>query len=125
MTRTSWGLDPRARTLEVAIDLPNPDRKLRTEMYVVAAIAVTNPRVLMLPAPAIAGQGDDAYAVQVVDGKAARTPIRVGNTIDGMVEVLKKQSAPGVWEDVTEADQFVAVNVAELAEGTKVVVEGK
>ncbi len=125
VTRTSWGLDPRSRTLEVAIDLPNPDKLLRTEMYVIASIAVTQPRVLTLPASAVAGQGDDAYAFRIVDGSAVKTPVRLGKTTDGLVAVLKKQTGADTWEDVTEEDEFVVDNVASLSNGTKVVVEGK
>jgi len=125
VTRSSWGLDARARTLEVFIDMPNSDGRLRTEMYATALISVTHPNTQALPASAVAGQGDSAYAMRVVDGKAVRTPVKVGVSGGGLVEVLKKQTKPGVWDDVTEDDEFIADKIATLTDGTKVVVAEK
>jgi RND family efflux transporter MFP subunit len=114
VTRTSWALDARSRALEVAVDLDNRDGLLRTEMYALARIEVS-PRVLTLPAAAVVVQGDEAFAFKVVDGKAVRTPVKVGRTADGLMDV----------KDVNEKDEFVAENAAALADGAKVVVEGK
>jgi multidrug efflux pump subunit AcrA (membrane-fusion protein) len=33
VTRSSWSLDPKSRTLRVEIDLPNPQGQLRPAMY--------------------------------------------------------------------------------------------
>ena len=125
VTRTSWALDARSRTMEVAIDLPNDDGRLRPEMYAVAAITLDNPRDLRLPVSAVYGAGNEAFAFRIVDGKAVRTPIRVGPTSEGLIAVLQKQPKPDAWDDVTEEDEFVADNAATLADGAKVVVEGK
>ncbi len=109
------GCDRPAPSLGVGVDLPNPDGRLRTEMYVVAAISLTQPKVLTLPASVVAGEGKDAYVVQVVDGKTVHVPVRIGAVADGLIEVL----------NVTEKDIFIAENAAALAEGATVVIEGK
>jgi RND family efflux transporter MFP subunit len=114
VSRTSWALDARSRTLEVAIDIDNPGKRLRTEMYAIANIAVS-PRALTLPAPAVVIQGDQAYAYRVVDGRAVRTPVKVGKTAAGLIDVA----------DVNEKDEFVGDNAASLSDGASVVVEGK
>jgi RND family efflux transporter MFP subunit len=122
VTRTSWALDPRTRTLRVEIDLPNRDGRLRPGMYAYAAITLDHPGALTLPAAAVLKQGESTVCYRVEDGKALRTPVQVGLSDGRLVEVLKKQppGREGVWEDWRGTEEVVANNPAALADGQAV-----
>jgi hypothetical protein len=97
----------------VALDVDNTDKRLRTEMYAIGILSFPQGERLTLQASAVAGQGDSAYVLRVVDGKAVRTPVKAGVVGSGLVEVLKIQTADG-WRDVTETDKFIEKNEAAL-----------
>jgi len=126
VARTSYSLDPAARTLVAEIDLPNPKDELRSGMYVSATINAEHPNVLTLPLSAVATQGDvtqgyQRYCFMVVVGKAVRTAMRVGRNDGRLVEVLQRQ-VPGstsAWEKFT-GNETVAAQAAGLADGQAV-----
>jgi RND family efflux transporter MFP subunit len=125
VTRTSWALDPKARTLKAEIDLDNPDGKLRPGMYAYATLTVTRDKALSLPASAIVTQGDQTFCFRVEEGKALRTLIETGLRGGGWVEVLRKQTWPAkdgepIWEDFTGTEAIVAGNAAALTDGQAV-----
>jgi HlyD family secretion protein len=125
VTRNARSLNPQARTLRTEIDLPNPEGKLLPGMYVQARITVRHENVWTLPAAAVVPEGDQALCYRVVDGKAVRTPLQVGLSGGGLVEVLKKQvrASPGAeprWEDITGAEDIIASNAATLSDGQAV-----
>jgi RND family efflux transporter MFP subunit len=122
VTRTSWALDPKARTLRTEIDLPNADRQLRPGTYAYATITVERPKVLTLPASAVVTQGEQAVCFRVENGKAVRTPVQVGLNGGGLVEVLKKQTKPGEWEEFSGEEAIVAANAGSLTDGQPVTV---
>ena len=89
VTRTSWSLDPRTRTLRVEIDIPNPGGTLRPGLYAYATvIAEEHKDVLTVPATALVQEKDKAYCVVVVAGKAVRRPIAVGLSDGTKTEVV-------------------------------------
>jgi RND family efflux transporter MFP subunit len=114
VTRISWALDPKVRTLRAEIDLPNPDAKLQPGLYANATvIAEEHPDVLTLPATAVVNELGKDYCVAVVDGKAARRPIRVGLSDGTRTEVMS-----GIKGD----EAVVRANAASLADGQPVQV---
>jgi multidrug efflux pump subunit AcrA (membrane-fusion protein) len=128
VVRSSYSLDRTARTLLAEIDLPNPKDRLRPGMYASATITVEHPKVLTLPATAVATVGDvtqgyQTYCFFVEDGKARRTPIQVGTRDGQRVEVLKKQGRPakpggeGAWEAFTGDEAVVAGDVSAISDG--------
>jgi RND family efflux transporter MFP subunit len=79
VTRVSWALDPKVRTLRAEIDIPNPDAKLQPGLYAYATIiAEEHPDVLTVPLTAIVSEQGKDYCVAVVDGKAVRKPVTRG-----------------------------------------------
>jgi hypothetical protein len=96
-------------------------------MFVSADILVEHQNVWTLPAAAVGTQGEQAVCYRVVDGRAVRTPLRVGIHDDKRVEVLKQQtraakSGDGVeWADFTGAEE-IAQDAAGLADGQAVTV---
>jgi multidrug efflux pump subunit AcrA (membrane-fusion protein) len=129
VSRSSWALDNRTRTLRVEIDLPNPDGILRPGMYASARIPVARAETLTLPASSVFLQDDQAWVVRLVDNKALRTPVRLGLRDRQRVEVLRKQTpsaSPGAaaeWEDFADTDLIVADNPSTLADGQEVTIQ--
>jgi hypothetical protein len=71
-------------------------------------------------------EGEQSYCYRVEDGKAVRTPLQVGISGEGLVEVLRKQTKPakpgeeGTWEDLQGDEVIVESNVASLKDGQAV-----
>ncbi len=128
MTRSSWLLDDRTRTLRTEIDLPNSDGILRPGMYATARIPVSRPESLTLPTSSVFLQDDQAWVVRLVANKAVRTPVRLGLRDRQRVEVLRKQmrsvdqGAPAEWEDFTDTDLVVRDNPSTLADGQEITI---
>jgi HlyD family secretion protein len=131
VTRSSYSLDPRARTLRTEIDLPNAGGKLRPGMYVYATILVEHPNVWALPAAAVVTRDEETFCYRVEGGKAVRTPVQVGLSDGKWVEVLKKQAKPprpggdASWQDFTGEEQIVQDNAAALKDGQAVKVSSR
>jgi len=125
VTRNARALNPQARTLRTEIDLPNPHGKLLPGMYVQSTITVEHPNVWALPAAAIVTEGEEMFCLRVVEGKAVKTPLQVGLTGGGLVEVLKKQvrspspGEAGRWEDIS-GDEEVIRNPTGVSDGQAV-----
>jgi RND family efflux transporter MFP subunit len=124
VVRTSWSLDTKSRTQRVEIDLDNKDDVLRPGMYAYVSFPVTLPDRMTLPANAVVVQGDKAFCWLLVQGKAVRTPLRIGHREGNAVEVLKKH-APGTstWADLTGEDVVIASNLANLTDGQAVTLK--
>jgi HlyD family secretion protein len=124
VTRSAWALDPKARTLRAEIDVKNPSGRLRPGMYAYSVITVTHANVLALPVAAVVTLGEQTFCYRVEDGKALRTPIKVGFRDAEWVEILKRQmpGKEGMWEDFTENMKVVASGVSSLGDGQAVTV---
>ncbi len=116
VTRVSWALDPKTRTIRVEIDIPNPGARLLPGLYAYATvIAEEHPDVLTLPVTAVVSEHGKDYCVAIVAGKAARRPIQVGlsdgtrtevvSGLDGHEAVVKANAA-----SLTEAQPVEVVD---------------
>jgi RND family efflux transporter MFP subunit len=123
--RSAWALDAKARTLRTQIDLPNPGGRLRPGMYAYATITVTRENVLAVPATAVQTMADHSTVCFLVrEGKAARTPVRIGIKDGQSVQLMKKRK-PGkdeAWEDFTGDEEVIANPPAGLTDGQAVTV---
>jgi HlyD family secretion protein len=89
VTRTSWALDPKTRTLRVEIDLPNTAGTLRPGLYAYATvIAEEHADVLTIPTTAVVTEKEQSVCFTVARGKAARRAIKVGLSDGTRTEVL-------------------------------------
>ncbi len=112
VTRISWALDPRVRTLRAEIDIPNPEAKLQPGLYANATIiAEEHPDVLTLPITAVVNEQGKDHCVVVVDGKAVHRPIRIGISDGTRTEVVS---------GIVGGDAVVKANAASLADGQPV-----
>ena len=78
LTRLSWSLDAKARTLRVEIDLPNKEGKLRPGIYAHVTLRAPLAESLTLPIRAVVTQGAESVCFVVDKGKAVRTPLKTG-----------------------------------------------
>jgi membrane fusion protein (multidrug efflux system) len=92
--------------------VPNRDGKLRPGMFArVKLFTSGNQDTLVVPEESLFPLGDDKYVYKVVDGKAVRQKIVIGQRREGRVEVVDGLAA----EDVV-----VTAGIIKLREGVPV-----
>jgi HlyD family secretion protein len=129
VTRFSWSLDDKARTLRTEVHLKNPAGELRPGMYADVVVTATIPDAMALPPESVLTDGDRSYCFQVEDGKAVRTFLDIGVRTPRAVQVLRKQAAagksgePAAWEPITGQEVVVATNAGALLDGQAVRIE--
>ncbi len=122
VTRSSWALNMKSRTLRAEIDLANPEARLLPGMYAYGTVTIERPKVTALPQGAVVELGEQICCYLYVDGKSVRTPIQTGLRTEGWVEVLKKKPA-GEWVNFTGDEQVITGDLTELVDGGEVKVE--
>jgi HlyD family secretion protein len=114
VSRHSWALDPKTRTIRVEIDIPNPGGTLLPGLYAYATLIVEeHPNVLTVPATAVVNEKDKSYCVAVVDGRAVHRPIVLGLSDGTLVEVVTGLDA---------SELIVKANAASLTDGQPIAV---
>jgi len=117
ISRTSWTLDSKSRTLRIEFDYSNKDGKLRPGMYANVSIAVKFADRWTIPASAIFTHADRPCCWRKDDsGKAVRTPLKLGLRDGANVEVTKME-INGAWEVVTGNEEIVVANLGAVSEG--------
>ncbi|MGQ9366217.1 efflux RND transporter periplasmic adaptor subunit [Azospirillum sp. ST 5-10] len=107
-------VDVNGRALRIRAEVPNPERVLRSGLFVrVGVTAASRADALLVPEGAILPEGDLRLVYRIVDGKARRTTVVLGERKAGEVEVLKGLSA---------GDEVVTAGQQRLRDGTTVVV---
>lgn len=126
VTRTSWALLARSRTLRAEIDLPNTQARLLPNMYAYGRVLIDQRGVRAVPAAAITDIGNERYCYLLQDGKAVRTAVQTGLSDGTWIALLKKRVDPaGSWTDITGAEEVILGDLSELTSGQQVVVGGK
>jgi RND family efflux transporter MFP subunit len=136
VTRTSWSLTQKTRTLRAEIDLstnrdvppvesaasPSMDENpLRPGKYVNTKLIVQRPGVFMLPEEAVVVSGRQPYCYLVKDGKAVKTPLITGGRDGSWIEVRKLQIADQ-WTGVSGNEEVITDHLDELSNGQAVKV---
>jgi cobalt-zinc-cadmium efflux system membrane fusion protein len=84
----SGALDAATRTLKLRVELPNPDGKLKPEMFASIRIFRSAKEGLVIPADAVLREGSSAYVFVQKSGRSfEKRVITVGESRDGEVEV--------------------------------------
>ena len=127
VTRTSWALNVKSRTLRAEIDLPNPGSQLLPGMYAYAKVVIERPGVRALPVSALTYSGEKTFCWTYHDGHAARTEIRTGVSDGQWIEVTKfkrraESNVDDSWASVTGSEQVILGNLSILTDGTPVMV---
>jgi multidrug efflux pump subunit AcrA (membrane-fusion protein) len=127
VTRTSWALNVKSRTLRAEIDLPNTGSALLPGMYAYAKVIIERPGARVLPLDALTYSGDRSYCWLYEDGHAVRTEIRTGVSDGDWIEVtnLQRPSASGDedgWMPVDGSEKVILGDLSVLADGGPVEV---
>ncbi|MFI5456088.1 MAG: efflux RND transporter periplasmic adaptor subunit [Isosphaerales bacterium] len=115
VTRTSWAVDTKVRTLRVEIDIPNPGGKLLPGLYAYATVVAEEHKdVLTVPTTAVVNEKDKSYCVAVVEAKAVRRPIQLG---------LRDGTRTEIASGLDGGEAVVKANAASLTDGQPVQIE--
>ena len=124
VTRSSWALNMKSRTLRAEIDLANPDAKLLPGMYAYGLAVIERPGARALPQATIVELGNQLCCYLYENGKSIKTPVQTGLRTDGWVEVLKMKRA-GAWVDFAGNEEVIDADLSELVDGGEVKVASK
>ena len=122
VTRTSWGLHARTRTLRAEVDLKNSRGRILPNMYATGQVQVKRPNVWSLPMGTIVEIGNQNCCYLFEDGKAVQTPVQVGINDGKWVEVTRKR-AKGGWVPFDGKEEVVEADLSEISDGQSVRVE--
>jgi multidrug efflux pump subunit AcrA (membrane-fusion protein) len=136
VTRTSWALNVKSRTLRAEIDLPNPGSQLLPGMYAYAKVIIERPDVYALPASAFTYDGERTYCWLYQDGHAVRTEVRTGisgtlanadgsNNWHEITNLRNPASKSSIdeWKPVDGSEQLILGDLSILADGAPVEIE--
>jgi multidrug efflux pump subunit AcrA (membrane-fusion protein) len=127
VTRTSWALNVKSRTLRAEIDLANPGSQLLPGMYAYAKVIIERPGVRAIPVSALAYSGENTFCWSYKDGRAVRTAVRTGVSDGDWIEVTNLHRAEGppatdAWAPVTGTEKIILGDLSILADGAPVEV---
>jgi multidrug efflux pump subunit AcrA (membrane-fusion protein) len=125
VTRTSWALNSKSRTLRAEIDIPNPGSQLLPGMYAYAKVIIERSNVRALPAAALTYNEDRTYCWIHEDGRAVRTELQTGSGDGDWVEVTSRQvtspeSVEDPWVPISGKEQVILGDLTLLADGVPV-----
>jgi cobalt-zinc-cadmium efflux system membrane fusion protein len=88
LTQVSDFIDPVARSLKLRAKVSNADRRLKSEMFVNARIALPKDDFVSVPDKAVYLEGMRNFVfLKVAEGKFVRTPVRAGLASGGVVPI--------------------------------------
>ena len=127
VTRTSWALNVKSRTLRAEIDLPNPGGQLLPGMYAYANVIIEHSGSHVLPVSALTHSGDKTYCWMYKDGVAQRTEVQTGVSDGDWIEVTnferpKAAATDHPWMRINGSEKVILGDLSVLADGTPVEV---
>jgi multidrug efflux pump subunit AcrA (membrane-fusion protein) len=127
VTRTSWALNVKSRTLRAEIDLHNPDSQLLPGMYAYGKVVIERKGVRALPVDALVHSGAQSFCWRYQNGKAVRTEVETGVDDGEWVEVTNLRidgspPAPGAddWTPIDGSEQVILGDLSILIDGSPV-----
>jgi membrane fusion protein (multidrug efflux system) len=107
-------IDANGRSIVVRAQVPNRDGKLRPGMFARVRLFTSGSKdTLVVQEESLFPIGDDKYVYKVVDGKAQRQKIEIGQRREGKVEVVN---------GLAPEDVIVTAGVIKLREGAAVTI---
>jgi HlyD family secretion protein len=121
VTRTSWALNVKSRTLRAEIDLANLGTQILPGMYAYVKVFVERPRVWALPLGALERIGDKTFYWGYDNGRVVRTEVQTGVSDDNWIEVVNRRS-PGRgddnrWEPIDGSEQMILGDPSSFTKG--------
>jgi multidrug efflux pump subunit AcrA (membrane-fusion protein) len=145
VTRTSWALNVKSRTLRAEIDLFNTERpeayrdggehqivkdkaargvRILPGMYAYGKVIIERPDVWALPVNALAHSGETTFYWSHDNGKAVRTEVQTGVSDGAWIEVTNRQLAQAAdsdpWQPIDGSEEVLLGDLSILAEGDAV-----
>lgn len=110
-------VDAAGRAIVIRAQVNNPDTSLRPGMFArVRLITEERGDALVVPEQALVPQGQDQFVFRIVDGKAQRTKVEIGQRGDGKVEIRQGLAA---------GDLIVVAGQLKLRDGVAVIAGPK
>ena len=107
-------IDANGRAVVIRAQVPNKDGKLRPGMFArVRLFTSGNKDTIVVPEESLFPLGEDKYVYKVVEGKATRQKIDIGQRREGKVEVVA---------GLTSDDVIVTAGVIKLRDGVSVTI---
>jgi HlyD family secretion protein len=130
VTRTSWALNVKSRTLRAEIDIPNPGGEILPGMYAYGKVIIERPGVRAVPLDALVYSGDQTFFWQYEKGQAVRTEIETGVSDGDWIEVTSRRvpttsggSAGAMpWTPLDGSEQVILGDLSILVDGSPVKV---
>ena len=130
VTRTSWALNMKSRTLRAEVDLSNPEGQLLPGMYAYVKVIIEHLDVQALPLPALVHSGDQTFCWLYESGKAMRTEVETGVSDGKWIEVSNRRhpvrpEAPSdsvPWTPIDGTEQVILGELSTLIDGAPVEV---
>lgn len=87
VNRIAGGVDPMTRTVQVEVDIDNPQHLLRPGMYATVQLSAGVRQALVVPLSAVQSIGTQHYVWLVHEGKAVQQYVDVGQATGEVVEI--------------------------------------
>jgi multidrug efflux pump subunit AcrA (membrane-fusion protein) len=125
VTRLSWALNTKSRTMRAEIDLPNSGRQILPGAYAYGRVIIERPNVRALPRTSFTYSGGRAFIWRYENGHAVRTEVETGATDDDWIEVTNrrvpsKYSGHEQWTPIEGSEQVLLGQLSTLTEGAPV-----
>jgi HlyD family secretion protein len=125
VTRTSWALNVKSRTLRAEVDLPNPGSKILPGMYAYGKVIIERPNVRAVPTSTLVKGSEKVFVWTYKDGQALPTEIRTGVSDGEWTEVTSRQLPPtssGIdpWTPIDGSEQVIVGDLSILTAGSPV-----
>ncbi|MDQ8054392.1 MAG: efflux RND transporter periplasmic adaptor subunit [Pedobacter sp.] len=104
-------IDPASRSFNIEVKLPSNPKYRANMIAVLKVVDYKNPNAIVVPVTAIQNAENGQYVITVVGGKAKRSTVKTGRTIDGKTEILS---------GLTEGDKVVVTGIDDVNEGDPV-----
>ena len=109
-------VDAAGRSIVIRAIVRNTDASLRPGMFARVRLITREAKdATVVPETALSSAGDEQYVFRVVDGKAQRVKVEIGQRREGMVEVV---------QGLDPADIVVTAGLQKIRDGTPVRVAG-
>ncbi|MFI5456494.1 MAG: efflux RND transporter periplasmic adaptor subunit [Isosphaerales bacterium] len=132
VTRTSWALNIKSRTLRAEIDLHNPNSQILPGMYAYAKVKIERPGVWAVPVSAlmhiektVLRIGEKTFCWMYEDGHAKRIELETGISDGEWIEVTNRRLPPVAgaadhWAPIDGTEHLILGDLSILAEGSPV-----